>query len=186
MVYGMNESAAQKQCDSNRNRTRSRPRKQNRSARQPHSNFGQPSSKMERRPRRTCAKYGQKYHGSPAATMAHCSRTLAGFLRPPQTYELCQTAKAFHVKENGVPRATREIWRPVSKDRKVGTVDRAPRTAGVTRRTSDFDLETRGFSAKQRPHVSEPVFRPPRVPGTPRALRVAVSKGGGRAKKTHR
>ena len=61
---------------------------------------------------------------------------------------------------------------------------REPR--GVTRRTSDVDLETRGFSAKRRPHVSERVFRPPRVPGTPRALRVAVSKGGGRAKKTHR
>jgi hypothetical protein len=61
---------------------------------------------------------------------------------------------------------------------------REPR--GVTRRTSDVDLETRGFSAKRRPHVSERVFRPPRVPGTSRALRVAVSKGGGRAKKTHR
>ena len=28
-----------------------------------------------------------------------------GYLTPPQTYELCQTAKAFHVNENGVPRA---------------------------------------------------------------------------------
>ena len=64
---------------------------------------------MARRPRRTCAKYGQKYHSAPAATMAHCLRTLAGYLTPPQTYELCQTAKAFHVKENGVPRATRAL-----------------------------------------------------------------------------
>ena len=64
---------------------------------------------MARRPRRTCAKYAPKYHSAPAATMAHCSRTLAGFLTPPQTYELCQTAKAFHVKENGVPRATRAL-----------------------------------------------------------------------------
>ena len=64
---------------------------------------------MARRPRRTCAKYGQKYHSAPAATMAHCLRTLAGYLTPPQTYELCQTAKAFHVNENGVPRATRAL-----------------------------------------------------------------------------
>ena len=64
---------------------------------------------MERRPRRKRASYAQKYHSAPAGTMAHCSRTLAGFLTPPQTYELCQTAKAFHVKENGVPRATRAL-----------------------------------------------------------------------------
>jgi hypothetical protein len=86
-----------------------------------------------------------------------------------------------------VPRATRKInggqYRKTEKSVPSIAI-REPR--GVTRRTSDVDLETRGFSAKRRPHVSERVFRPPRVPGTPRVLRVAVSKGGGRAKKTHR
>ena len=75
--------------------------------------------------------YAQKYHSAPAATMAHCRRTLAGFLTPPQTYELCQTAKAFHVKENGVPRATRALR--VSLERSLARVLKA---RGVCRRPS--------------------------------------------------
>ena len=78
---------------------------------------------MARRPRRTCASYAPKYHSAPAATMAHCLRTLAGYLTPPQTYELCQTAKAFHVKENGVPRATRALR--VSLERSLARVLKA-------------------------------------------------------------
>ena len=74
----------------------------------------------------------------------------------------------------------------VSKNRKVASVVRDPRTARRSAPNSDADLETRGFSAKRRPHVSERVFRPPRVPGTPHVLRVAVSKGGACAKKTQR
>ncbi len=88
---------------------------------------------MARRPRRNCAKYAPKYHGSPAGTMAHCLRTLAGFLRPPQTYELCLTAKAFHVKENGVPRATRALR--VSLERSLARVLKA---RGVPAEAVDF------------------------------------------------
>ena len=88
---------------------------------------------MQRRPRRTCAKYAPKYHSAPAATMAHCLRTLAGYLTPPQTYELCQTAKAFHVKENGVPRATRALR--VSLERSLARVLKA---RGVSPEAFDF------------------------------------------------
>ena len=65
--------------------------------------------------------------------MAHCIRTLAGFLRPPQTYELCQTAKAFHVNENGVPRATRALR--VSLERSLARVLKA---RGVSPEAVDF------------------------------------------------
>jgi hypothetical protein len=52
--------------------------------------------------------------------------------------------------------------------------DRAALQPGI----SDADLETRDFSSKRRPRVSEHVSRPPRVSGTKRALRVAVSNAG--------
>ena len=88
---------------------------------------------MERRPRRHSAKYAPKYHSAPAATMAHCLRTLAGYLTPPQTYELCQTAKAFQVNENGVPRATRALR--VSLERSLARVLKA---RGVSPEAVDF------------------------------------------------
>ena len=66
--------------------------------------------------------------------MAHCSRTLAGFLTPPQTYELCQTAKAFHVNENGVPRATRALR--VSLETSLARVLKA---RGVSPEALDFN-----------------------------------------------
>ena len=88
---------------------------------------------MARRPRRTCASYAQKSHPAPAGTMAHCLRTLAGFLRPPQTYALCLTAKAFHVKEHGVPRATRALR--VSLERSLARVLKA---RGVSPEAVDF------------------------------------------------
>ena len=65
--------------------------------------------------------------------MAHCARTLAGYLTPPQTYELCQTAKAFHVNENGVPRATRALR--VSLERSLARVLKA---RGVSPEAFDF------------------------------------------------
>ena len=88
---------------------------------------------MARRPRRHCAKYAPKYHSAPAATMAHCLRTLAGYLTPPQTYELCQTAKAFQVNENGVPRATRALR--VSLERSLARVLKA---RGLSPEAVDF------------------------------------------------
>ena len=76
-----------------------------------------------------------------------------------------------------VPRAAREInggqYQKTEKSEPSIAI-REPR--GVTRQTSDVDIETRGFSAKQRPYVSERVFRPPREPGTPRVLRIVVSR----------
>ena len=73
--------------------------------------------------------------------MAHCLRTLAGYLTPPQTYELCQTAKAFHVKENGVPRATRALR--VSLERSLARVLNA---RGVSVAAFDFNalVDTEG------------------------------------------
>jgi len=65
--------------------------------------------------------------------MAHCLRTLAGYLTPPQTYELCQTAKAFQVNENGVPRATRALR--VSLERSLARVLKA---RGLSPEAVDF------------------------------------------------
>ena len=114
--------------------------------------------------------------------MAHCLRTLAGYLTPPQTYELCQAAKAFHVNENGVPRATRALR--VSLERSLARVLKA---RGVSVAAFDFKAGGHGGPAG-RAHrrlddgpmrLGHGLVRSRGPGGTTSALRMLLAEGAG-------